>query len=176
MGAGTHIVRGIFSPLQHDRAHSLRVSIVGTEFRICARCTGIYTGLVTAFLIGLVAGFGGLFSATGTPVMLGVSTILCAPLLFDWSMSKLGLKKSDNKTRVATGALFGAGMIIILFASMQNLFFIAIPLLILLFYIIPVILLTKKDITPTEKNRRTPTFAVGLMVLFMMSIFASVVI
>lgn len=70
---------------------------------ICARCSGIYLGM-----LGGIAG--GLFLAGRGRIVPGVvAALLIVPLALDGTTQALGLRESGNLLRFVTGILTGAG-------------------------------------------------------------------
>ena len=95
--------------------HTIPITIKDNEFRLCARCTGIYSGLFSAIIIEAVYGYW-LFGNSLDPVYSLISSIILAtPLLIDWGTQKVGLRESRNSLRVVTGFLFGIGFSLIQF-------------------------------------------------------------
>lgn len=68
---------------------------------ICARCTGIYAGL----LLGLAAFW--LIPLLREKVMRAVAVIAVAPLALDGLTQLTGLRESTNELRIATGVVAG---------------------------------------------------------------------
>lgn len=73
----------------------------GTTMPVCARCVGVYVGL----LAGLVA-FAFLPWVTER-VMRGIAMVAVAPLAVDGFTQLLGLRESTNPLRLATGIAAG---------------------------------------------------------------------
>jgi uncharacterized membrane protein len=73
----------------------------GTQFPVCARCTGVIlaqTGTALAALAGRSAS-----PAAGA--------VLMAPMGIDWALQYTGIRESTNARRFITGALAGAGYV-----------------------------------------------------------------
>jgi len=81
------------------------IRIFGHASPLCARCTGICLGVVTALLLNLV----GLTIASNISISIGI--ILVSPLLLDGFTQLVGLRKSNNVLRLVTGFLFSLGII-----------------------------------------------------------------
>ncbi|MHA1379637.1 MAG: DUF2085 domain-containing protein [Candidatus Helarchaeota archaeon] len=85
------------------------------EIRLCARCTGIYSGLLIGIIIPAIYGYS-LFGKSFNPFYSLLSAIILAtPLLIDWGTQKIGLRESNNYLRVSTGFIFGIGFSLIQF-------------------------------------------------------------
>lgn len=69
-------------------------------FPICARCTGVFIGQITAIVLFLFS----------TRIGIYYSVILIAIMGVDWLIQYLKIKKSTNLRRVITGFLGGAGL------------------------------------------------------------------
>ncbi len=83
-------------PSRLHRTFHLRV--VGKDVYLCARCTGIFLGFITAFFL-----FSALSSATAFVLM----ALFPLPTAADWVTQTLGLRESKNWIRVGTGYLLG---------------------------------------------------------------------
>lgn len=86
-------------PSEYHRCYS--PTIAGRQVHICARCLGIYPGIVA----GLLAYF---FVFRGFSSLLLVA-ILPLPALLDWSMTTFTEKEGYNTVRTATGGALGFG-------------------------------------------------------------------
>ncbi|AWB27870.1 DUF2085 domain-containing protein [Halococcoides cellulosivorans] len=78
--------------------HCYRTTILGRTIRLCARCLGIYPGV----LVGLVL-------ATALPSGPGLALVAVGPLpaLLDWTITGLTDRRGVNPVRTATGAALG---------------------------------------------------------------------
>lgn len=87
-----------------------RVRLFGRTVRLCARCTGIYPGI----LVGLLASVVGVLPAPSLTVL----AILPAPALGDWVLTTFTDRNGYNVVRTLSGALlgfaYGAGIGLIL--------------------------------------------------------------
>ncbi len=72
----------------------------GYQFPVCARCTGVFFGQLTAILL-LV--FKKLLSIPLSLIMLSIMGT-------DWCLQELGIKESNNIRRLITGFLGGLGL------------------------------------------------------------------
>lgn len=84
-------------PHEWDRCH--QATIFGQEVRLCARCSGIYPGLIA----GTVAGVAGLLPSM--PLL--IIALFPAPALLDWSLTTFTERRGNNLVRTTTGALLG---------------------------------------------------------------------
>jgi uncharacterized membrane protein len=82
-----------------------------TQFPVCARCTGVIIGQVTAILIAVLG------IHTGAVVGL----IMMAPMGADWAAQYMGLRESTNTRRLITGLFGGAGYISVLLSILSML-------------------------------------------------------
>jgi uncharacterized membrane protein len=76
-------------------------SIFGYKMAVCARCFGIYAGILAGAIAYVATSSGG--KAPRGWLLLAA----CAPLAIDGSAQLLGLRESSNLLRLATGLLFG---------------------------------------------------------------------
>lgn len=72
----------------------------GHQFPVCARCTGVFFGELTAVLLFF---FKKLLSISTSSIMLMIMGI-------DWGVQELGIKESNNIRRLITGFLGGLGL------------------------------------------------------------------
>ncbi len=86
-------------PAEYYRCY--RVGVRGREARLCARCTGVYPGIV----LGLVT----LLLTTYDPRHLALVVVLPVPALVDWAATSFGGRRGSNAVRTATGGLLGYG-------------------------------------------------------------------
>lgn len=81
------------------RCYSL--SVFGRRVHLCARCSGVYPGI----LAGLLAHLGGPSAVTG----LAVIALVPMPALVDWAMTTFTDRRGSNVVRTATGVALGYG-------------------------------------------------------------------
>ena len=76
-------------------------SVRGRRVHLCARCCGVYPGIVA----GLLA------VALGPPAPTGIGLVALLPLaaLAEWSVTAFTAREGTNPGRTATGALLGYG-------------------------------------------------------------------
>ncbi|WP_336002074.1 DUF2085 domain-containing protein [Halorientalis halophila] len=86
-------------PDEYHRCHTL--SIRGRTVRLCARCSGIYPGIV----LGMAAALWGLWRPWHALAILAFP----APALVQWALVTFGDRRGRNATRTVTGLLLGVG-------------------------------------------------------------------
>lgn len=84
-------------PSEYDRCYRLRLG--GQHHRLCARCLGVYPGI----LAGLVLFRSHIPSSRYLPVL----TALALPALVDWAWTAFGDAAGWNPLRTATGGALG---------------------------------------------------------------------
>lgn len=84
-------------PEDHYRTYV--VELFGRRTRLCARCTGIYPGILT----GLLAW------AVGPGALTSIALVYALPLpaLIEWAATRLTPRRGSNAVRTATGLLLG---------------------------------------------------------------------
>ena len=97
------LVRLPFRLLCHGIA-SRCLAIGGEPMSLCARCSGIFAGLISGSLLSLA--LAGRFRMPGI-----IATILLLPIVLDGTSQALGLRESWNTLRLATGFVAGAASI-----------------------------------------------------------------
>ncbi|TGK45946.1 DUF2085 domain-containing protein [Leptospira bouyouniensis] len=77
----------------------------GSQFPVCARCTGVILGQLLAII-----------SILYLPIRLGFITYISfmLPALIDWSLQEFSKIKSTNLRRIVTGSLLGFGYLMAL--------------------------------------------------------------
>ena len=71
----------------------------GYQFPVCARCTGVMIGYLTAIPVYFIKSFS-----------FWVYMVLCAIMFVDWCIQHLKIKASTNPRRLITGILGGFGL------------------------------------------------------------------
>ena len=69
------------------------------QFPVCARCTGVAIGQLSAIIINILK-----------PIPLQISIILLGIMGIDWGIQEIGIKESNNLRRFITGILGGFGL------------------------------------------------------------------
>jgi uncharacterized membrane protein len=82
-------------PSERDRCH--RVTLRGREVHLCARCSGIYPGIVAGLLFPV------------TPLSLWLVAVLPFPALVDWAVTTFRHAHDSNAVRTVTGLSLGYG-------------------------------------------------------------------
>jgi uncharacterized membrane protein len=86
------------------------------QFPVCARCTGVIMGQITAALI----------AGVGIQTGVGASFAMMIPMGVDWVVQYVGLRESTNMRRLITGFFGGAGyvntLLFVLSLTMEELF------------------------------------------------------
>ena len=99
----TYLLEGIRELGNKSGCHQLperSFFIKGYQVPICARCTGVFIGQVTAILISILR----------IPLSFRTSFILIGIMGFDWFIQTIGIKKSTNTRRFLTGICGGLGL------------------------------------------------------------------
>ncbi|QLH79891.1 DUF2085 domain-containing protein [Halosimplex rubrum] len=86
-------------PHEYDRCH--RLAVGGRTVRLCARCSGVYPGILAGVALVL----------TDTAPAAWPWLVACgpAPALVDWAATTFTLRRGSNAIRTASGALLGLG-------------------------------------------------------------------
>ena len=72
----------------------------GKQFPVCARCTGVFIGQCSAFIL-----------AWWLEVLLPIAILLLAVMGVDWLMQSLKIRVSTNWRRFFTGIMGGFGLV-----------------------------------------------------------------
>jgi uncharacterized membrane protein len=93
--------------------HWLTFNLLGRELRLCARCSGYAAGFL--LLTEVSRNFGiPVFHSLGEWVQVLIAFTLLLPMVFDWVTQSWGLRESNNRLRVVTGAALGMGVALFL--------------------------------------------------------------
>ena len=71
----------------------------GHQFPVCARCTGVFLGQITALILNIFKN-----------IPCKTSLIFLSIMGFDWGIQEIGIKESTNSRRLLTGFLGGFGI------------------------------------------------------------------
>jgi uncharacterized membrane protein len=91
--------------------HWISIRLPGGELRVCARCTGYLTGLITASYM-IERTFSTQFMSLGIRVQSLICLLFMTPLVIDWVGQKWGIRESNNSLRLVTGFLMGFSIFI----------------------------------------------------------------
>ncbi len=95
-------------PLLEHNEHSIDITIFGRKISPCARCTGMYLGILIGTIFSLLFWLK-IFDIEFIHAF-AIAWLFAIPAIIDWSSVKLGLRKGKNNIRVATGFLLGMGI------------------------------------------------------------------
>jgi uncharacterized membrane protein len=91
--------------------------ILGRPLAVCARCTGIYSGLaLTTLLYPLLTPL----QRTNPPARKWLF-IAAAPLAIDFVLGALGIWENTHWSRLLTGAIFGSGIVFFVMPALAGL-------------------------------------------------------
>ena len=106
-------LRWPFKIMCHGIPHRC-LTIFATPMPICARCVGIYSGLLAGLLLFP------LFREANERVMKIVLAVVAVPMLIDGLTQAFGLRESTNPLRLATGLTLGAAFGIWVLVSIET--------------------------------------------------------
>jgi len=86
------------------------ISIGSYKMALCARCLGVFLGLLSGVLLG----------ALGIFMTRWFILPFFAPMLIDAETQRVGVRYSNNLLRMITGILFGAGMGLFIYLWIVN--------------------------------------------------------
>jgi len=98
--------------LEHGN-HRITWHLGNKTLHTCARCTGMYATMLLMLPVVLLNFFGYIHLTFNVAFCL--SWILAIPSIYDWATVKLGMRDGNNKARLITGSLLGAGIITYIF-------------------------------------------------------------
>ena len=89
--------------------------VAGHQFAVCARCTGLYAGIMVATVCyPLIRSLG----RTDTPQRRGLF-VAAAPLAIDFGLTFFGLWENTHLSRFSTGALLGGASVFYLIPGLM---------------------------------------------------------
>ena len=98
---------------QSERYRCYAPVVFGRRVHVCARCSGVYPGIISGFAVAMLA--------PGHFTTLAVVASLPAPALVDWVVTSIGDRQGINSVRTVTGALlgyaYGVGLVRLLFGG-----------------------------------------------------------
>lgn len=86
-------------PDEHYRCYA--PTVAGRRIRLCARCSGIYPGIVAGLVVYLL---GPTWAAS-----IAFVAVLPMPAIVDWTVTRFTPRRGSNPVRTATGLLLGYG-------------------------------------------------------------------
>ena len=134
----------IFFLLSHHSPEKLNrtihISIKGRHLYLCARCTGVWTGMMSIFLA---------FFSVDLPAWLYVLllAVLPAPATVDWITQSCKLRESRNAIRIGSGFLLGVSwglFFLSLTKGMLHLFLIGLAIICAYIFLIYIVALKTK--------------------------------
>ncbi len=108
------IINKSYSLVCHQNDNKL-ISFSGIHSLICARCTGIYAGLLAASFVSLFINF-------KSPVRLKLFVLLSLPMLADVILYSFGIYNYSKTIAFVTGILFGSVGFSYFYTSIKELF------------------------------------------------------
>ncbi len=96
---------------QHNPRHFLKLNIFGKEFYPCARCFGLYAGILTGVFLLSPFWLGFLHTEKFVLIFI-IAWIFALPNIIDWTTIKTNLRKGKNSIRIISGFSQGIGITI----------------------------------------------------------------
>ena len=93
---------------EHKRIHAFHIRFEGQIYYVCARCAGLYLGVLVGFPSSLV-----LIFLISTLHILGdllstlIALLFALPTILDWTTQRLALRESTNPLRFISAFLAG---------------------------------------------------------------------
>lgn len=109
---------------------TVEVRFFNKKIRLCARCTGIYFGIISTIIYLLLL----------LPISQSLSRVIIyffpIPAMLDWGLEKYNLWKGNNATRIVSGFLLGICYVFLWTKFIQNPFDIKVWLIAIVYVII----------------------------------------
>jgi uncharacterized membrane protein len=106
-------LRPLFGILCHqldDRTHT----VCNEKLFVCARCLGVYFGFIYSLAILLL-----MYGIFWAEIKLYLVLLLIAPMAYDGMTQAFRLRKSNNRLRLVTGYLAGAGTAYLFYGALS---------------------------------------------------------
>lgn len=118
LNPGKRAVAAVLHFFEHKETHAFRVHFDGRLYYVCARCSGLYLGVVLGLPLTLALAF-------AMPFLLHLGDVptdlvclgLGLPTMIDWSTQRLALRESTNRLRFATAFLAGFSLVLYLLSA-----------------------------------------------------------
>jgi uncharacterized membrane protein len=118
LNPGKRAVAAVLHFFEHKETHAFHVHFDGRLYYVCARCSGLYLGVVLGLPLTLTL-------ALAVPLLLHLGDVLtdlvclglALPTMIDWSTQRLALRESTNRLRFATAFLGGFALVLYLLAA-----------------------------------------------------------
>jgi len=118
LNPGKRAVGAVLHFFEHKETHAFRVRFDGRLYYVCARCSGLYLGVVLGLPLTLAL-------ALAVPFLLHLGDVLtdivclgvALPTLIDWSTQRLALRESTNRLRFTSAFLAGFALVLYLLAA-----------------------------------------------------------
>ena len=118
---------------------TIRVGFRGRNVYFCARCTGIYSGILSVFVVSF---FRFIFP---TWLILPLIALLPLPSAVDWVSQSCKKRESRNTIRIVTGFLLGIGEGLVILLLLKGLFILFLQALVIVgAYILSILLIALK--------------------------------
>ena len=108
--------------IQHNPRHYVTLKIFGRQIHPCARCLGLWFGLLVGFILSSIFWLG-IYQIKNFILVFLIAWAFALPAIFDWISIKSNLRKGNNKTRLLTGFLLGIGIVIYFFVLPADIIF-----------------------------------------------------
>lgn len=112
----------LLSFIQHNSRHYIELNLLGKRIFPCARCFGLWTGIIIGFFLTSPFWIGLLYINNFLLVFI-IAWIFVIPSIVDWISVKCGLRKGSNKIRFSVGFFHGIGIIVYFFILPADLIF-----------------------------------------------------
>ena len=101
--------------------HPISFKFLGSNLKICARCSGIVLGFTLTTIISSI--FQPLmFLSLPSYLQISVCLLLAIPVIIDWLSNTLKYSQGTNVKRLTTGLLVGVGVSLIAITQIPFLF------------------------------------------------------
>jgi len=107
------ILQFLFTALEHNPAHSVKIDVFGRRYHFCARCLGICTAVLLSLPVFLWLSLS--YSFQMWPVLVFTSLMVSFSVLDYSTVELFQIRNGDNRVRIVLGGLLGIGAMSFLF-------------------------------------------------------------
>ncbi len=123
------ILGTILTFCEHKQIHAFKIHLNGRLYYVCARCSGLYLGILVGFPLSFaMLFFFPVFYALGDVGTTLLAICFALPAIIDWTTQRLALRVSRNGIRFWTALPAGFSLSWYLFSPVS--FLVKIPVLI----------------------------------------------
>ena len=154
MSLKKRILGPILSFFYHKKIHAFKVTLDAQIYYVCARCSGLYLGILLGFPISFVMLLSfPLFYSLGDLGTTLVAIFISLPAILDWTTQRLALRESRNRIRFWTALPTGFALSWYLISPVS--FLVKIPVMVgVLIFLAIFFFIDRRDYTENKNEEK----------------------